>query len=69
MKNFDLKEMMDENSELRKELKRRYRREKICQTIAGFIGNGIAIVMLIMLVAVLFLIAYKFGIVLTWINN
>lgn len=68
MKDFDLKELMDENSEFHKELKRRQRREKIYQTITGSIGNGIAIVMLIMLVAVLFLIAYKFGIVLTWIN-
>ena len=68
MKDFDLKEMMDENSELRKELKRRCRREKIYQTITGFIGISIAIVMLVMFVAVLFLIAYKFGIVLTWIN-
>ena len=68
MKNFDLKELMDENSEFHKELKRRQRREKIYQTITGFIGNGVTIVMLVLFVAVLILIAYKFGIVLTWIN-
>ncbi len=68
MKDFDLKELMDETSDLRKELKRQCRREKIYQTIAGFIGNSIAIVMLVMFVVVLLLIAYKFGIVLTWIN-
>ena len=68
MKDFDPKELMDENSELHKELKRRHRREKIYQTITGFIGNGITIVMLVLFVAVLILIAYKFGIVLTWIN-
>ena len=68
MENFGLKELMDENSDLRKELKRRQRHEKIYQTITGFIGNGIAVVMLVMFVAVLFLIAYKFGIMLTWIN-
>ena len=68
MKDFGLKELMDENSELRKELKRRHRREKIYQTITGFIGNGIAVVMFVMFVAVLFLLAYKFGIMLTWIN-
>lgn len=68
MEDFGLKELIDETSELRKELKRRHRREKIYQTITGFICSSIAIVMLVMLVVVLLLIAYKFGIVLTWIN-
>lgn len=48
--------------------KKAERKRKIINAIGMFIEYSVAIIMLIMFLAVLFLIAYKFGIVLTWIN-
>lgn len=48
--------------------KKAERKRKIINAICMFIEYSVAIIVLIMFLAVLFLIAYKFGIVLTWIN-
>lgn len=48
--------------------KKAERKRKIINAIGIFIEYSVATIMLIMFLAVLFLIAYKFGIVLTWIN-
>ena len=44
------------------------KKHRLFQTVMLFFGNSLAILMLLMAIAVLFLIAYKFGILLTWIN-
>ena len=44
------------------------KKNRLFQTIMLFFGNSLAILMLLMAIAVLFLIAYKFGVLLTWIN-
>ena len=44
------------------------KKHRLFQTVMLLFGNSLAILMLLMAVAVLFLIAYKFGILLTWIN-
>ena len=48
--------------------KKAERKRKIINAIGMLIEYSVATIMLIMFLAVLFLIAYKFGIVLTWIN-
>lgn len=48
--------------------KKAERKRKIINAICMFIEYSVAIIVLIMFLAVLLLIAYKFGIVLTWIN-
>ena len=50
------------------ELYTKEKKHRIFQTVMLYFGNSLAIIMLLMAVAVLFLIAYKFGILLTWIN-
>lgn len=44
------------------------KKHRLFQTVMLLFGNSLAILMILMAVAVLFLIAYKFGILLTWIN-
>lgn len=62
---------MNNLEKLIKEQNEIYIKEKkhhIFQSIMLFFGNSLAILMLLMAITVLFLIAYKFGILLTWIN-
>ena len=62
---------MNNLEKLIKEQNEIYIKEKkyrLFQTVMLLFGNSLAILMLLMAVAVLFLIAYKFGVLLTWID-